>query len=111
MEYRELRSGVEWESSTSVRERVVAARKTQTERFKGLKISSNAHMGTRHLKKFCPLDADGESIMEMAMQELSLEARAHHKIRRVVRTIADLESSERITAAHVARSGPVPQPR
>ena len=83
---------------------MVRARDIQTERFKGLKVTSNAHMGTRQLKKFCALAGDAEAVLETAMHELALSARAHHKILRVSRTIADLEGSEHITAAHVAEA-------
>ena len=104
VEYRELRRGPESESSASIRERTVAAREMQTERFRRLKVSSNAQMNTRQLKKFCPLDAEGESILELAMQELALSARAHHKIIRVSRTIADLDGSENIQAHHLSEA-------
>ena len=104
IEYRELRSGVEGESSAAIRGQIVAARKVQTERFRGLRVNCNAHMSTRHLKKFCALDADAESMLELAMQELALSARAHQKIIRVARTIADLEGSEKISAAHVGEA-------
>lgn len=104
VEYRELRSGVQGESSASIRERIVAARKMQTERFRRTKVNCNAQMNTKHLKKYCPLDTECESILEMAMQELSLSARAHHKIIRVSRTIADLDGAENITAAHLSEA-------
>jgi magnesium chelatase family protein len=104
VEYRELRSGLAGESSASIREQIVRARTIQTERFKGLKVGFNAHMGTRHLKKFCALDAGGESILELAMQELALSARAHHKIIRVARTIADLDGAPDISAAHLSEA-------
>ena len=104
VEYRELRSGREGESSAAVREQVVRARGIQAERFRGLKVGLNAHMGTRQLKKFCVLGGDAEALLEQAMQELALSARAHNKILRVARTIADLEGSETISAAHVAEA-------
>jgi len=104
VEYRELRSGVEGESSAAIRERIVAARKIQSERFKRHKVTSNARMGTRHLKRFCALDGPGEALLEQAMHELALSARAHHKILRVARTIADLDGAENITAAHLSEA-------
>jgi len=104
VEYRELRSGVEGESSASIRERIVASRKIQTERFGRSKVTSNAQMTTRHLKKFCPLDAEGETLLELAMHELALSARAHHKIIRVARTIADLDGAQDIAAHHLAEA-------
>ena len=104
VEYRELRGGIEGESSASIRERVVAARKVQTDRLKRSKITCNAHMTTRHLKKHCALDAQGETLLEQAMHELALSARAHHKILRVARTIADLDGAHDITAAHLSEA-------
>ena len=104
IEYHELRSGLAGESSVSIREQIVRARAMQTERFQGLKVNFNAHMSTRHLKKFCALDAEAEAVLELAMQELALSARAHHKIIRVARTIADLEGAQSITAAHLSEA-------
>ncbi len=104
VDFRELRSGREGESSAAVREQVIRARAVQAARFAGLKITSNAHMATRHLKKFCALESDAEAVLEQAMHELALSARAHHKILRVSRTIADLEGAERVAAQHVAEA-------
>ena len=104
IEYRELRSGIEGESSASIREQIVAARGIQAGRFKGFKVNCNGRMSTRHLKRFCRLEAEGESILELAMQELALSARAHHKIIRVARTIADLDGAEQITASHLSEA-------
>ena len=104
VEYRELRSGIEGENSASIRKRVVAARRIQTERFGRSKVSCNGHMGTRQLKKFCELDAQAETLLEQAMHELALSARAHHKILRVSRTIADLDGVPDVSVAHVSEA-------
>ena len=104
VDFRELRSGREGESSAQVREQVINARAIQAARFKGLKLTSNAHIATKHLKKFCALEGDAEAVLEQAMHELALSARAHHKILRVARTIADLEAAERVSAQHVAEA-------
>jgi magnesium chelatase family protein len=61
-------------------------------------------MSHRQVKKFCPLDEAGEGLLKQAMQELGLSARAHDKILRVSRTIADLEAAPSVTATHLAEA-------
>jgi magnesium chelatase family protein len=84
-----------------MREAVVRARQIQHERFHHTRIRYNAQMGPRQIRSFCPLDTDGMNLLKASMTELGLSARAHDKILRVSRTIADLDGSERITATHL----------
>ena len=101
--YRELRSQAEGTTSASMRDQVNRARDAQAARF-GNRRLTNARMSHRQVKKFCPLDEAGEGLLKQAMQELGLSARAHDKILRVSRTIADLEAAPSVTATHLAEA-------
>ena len=93
------------ESSATVRERVIAARKVQAERFAAYEgIHCNAQMNSQLLHQFAVPDAAGLAILKTAMQRLSLSARAYDRILKVSRTIADLEGSERIEVRHLAEA-------
>jgi len=88
-----------------VRERVVAARRRQQERFAGKRnVTCNARMGTRDLKAFCALDEPTLELLKMAMNELKLSARAYDRILKVARTIADLAESEKLTSEHISEA-------
>jgi len=102
--YDDLKDDSSSESSKSIRERVIRARQIQLKRFQEEGIFSNAHMKTKHLKKFCKLDEESHSLLKNAMEKLGLSARAHSKIIKVARTIADLEGSENIKAQHIAEA-------
>ncbi len=101
---RELSLDREEESSEKIRERVVNARKIQSERFKGKKIYANSQMPARTIKKYCVLNDDAHNLLENAIEKFGLSPRAYHRILKVCRTIADLEASERIDEAHVAEA-------
>lgn len=101
---RELSLDREEESSEKIRERVVNARKIQSERFKGKKIYANSQMPARTIKKYCILNDDAHNLLENAIEKFGLSPRAYHRILKVCRTIADLEASERIEEAHVAEA-------
>ncbi len=101
--YRELRAARDGASSEEMREQVRAAREVQTRRFGDARMS-NARMSHRQVKQFCRLDEAGESLLKQAVQEMGLSARAHDKILRSARTIADLEGSEPVTATHLSEA-------
>jgi len=92
------------EGSSSIRARVVGARERQAERYRQDGIYTNAQLKPRLMKRYCGLDASGQDILEQSMVRLGLSARAHGRILRVARTIADLAGSERIEALHVAEA-------
>ncbi len=102
--YRELKSEQAGSTSELMRESVVQAREVQTRRFVSSTTRSNARMTSRQLRKFCEVDSEGEELMKAAMSELGLSARAHDKVLRVARTIADLEGSETIRAFHLSEA-------
>jgi magnesium chelatase family protein len=85
---------------------VLAARERQRHRFhrSGEKTYSNAQMTTRQIRAYCELGADAERLLERAMQQQGLTARAHDRILKVARTIADLEGAENLSVAHLAEA-------
>ena len=106
VQYKELRGGAAAEGSAEIRCRVLGARDRQRARFRkfGEKIYSNAQMTTRQIRAHCELGADAERLLERAMQQQGLTARAHDRILKVARTIADLEGSEQLSVAHLAEA-------
>jgi magnesium chelatase family protein len=96
VKYRDLASRDSGEPSREIKRRVDAARKTQLNRFKGMKIYCNAQMSNRHIKKHCQIDEDSQKLLEMAIDKFGLNARAYTRILKVARTIADLEGQENI---------------
>lgn len=104
VEYEVMRRKERPESSSAIRERVNAAREVQKKRFAGTEVSCNAYMTPAMIGQYCALDAAGEKLMQGAFERLGLTARSHDRILRMARTIADLEGSERIEAAHLAEA-------
>jgi len=103
--FRELSYSVNSENSTSLRDRVIAARIIQQKRFMGIEgVSCNSQMGSSLMRQHCQVDQSGQSIIRMAMERLSLSARAYDRILKLARTIADLEESGHIQAFHVAEA-------
>ena len=104
VQYKELRGGAAAEGSAEIRGRVMAAQQRQRVRFRktGEKIYANAQMTTRQIRTHCELCADAERLLERAMQQQGLTARAHDRILKVARKIADLEGAEHQTVAHLA---------
>ena len=93
------------ESSAEIRARVMKARQIQNERFASKrKVRCNAQMSAKDIKAFVPLDADGESLLRMALSELNLSARAYDRILKVSRTIADLAGVEKVDATHLSEA-------
>ena len=92
------------ESSADIRTRVDAAREIQHERFRRASIRCNADMTSRHMRRACELDAPSKRLLVAAIDRLNLSARAHDRILKVARTIADLARSESIASAHVAEA-------
>jgi magnesium chelatase family protein len=97
----ELRADHSGESSAEIRERVELARQRQLMRFRHGPVIANARLPASLLKKFCALDAKLGDLLQQAMEQLSLSARAYDRILKVARTIADLADSERIESPHL----------
>jgi magnesium chelatase family protein len=100
----ELRGEETGEPSAAVRERVIACRGVQQKRFAGTKARTNARMSSQQFRKFCTLDSEGEGMLRMAMDQLNFSARAHDRILKVARTIADLAGSDSIGSEHVGEA-------
>ena len=121
VQYKELRGGAATESSAQIRERVLAARERQHDRFletaagsrtshSGTRTSgtrtifSNAQMGTAQIRQHCELASDAERLLERAMLQQGLSARAHDRILKVARTVADLDGAAAIAVKHIAEA-------
>ena len=121
VQYKELRGGSAAEGSAEIRTRVLAARARQYERFsaegertgrngggtaKGpsRQIFSNSQMNTQQIRLYCELSSDAERLLERAMQQQGLSARAHDRILKVARTIADLGAEQDIAVKHIAEA-------
>ena len=119
VQYKELRSGSAAEGSQQIRTRVLAARERQMTRFTAAgtaprtpgssrgasrAVYANAQMTTQQVRMYCELSTDAERILERAMQQQGLSARAHDRILKVSRTIADLEGVQDIAVKHIAEA-------
>jgi magnesium chelatase family protein len=102
--YAELAGPPDGETSAVIRARVNTARERQHVRFHGTATPHNAAMGVREIRQYCQLDGTGEHMLEQVMTHFGLSARAHDRIRKAARTIADLEGSEGITVTHLAEA-------
>ena len=101
VEYDDLSSTRQEESSKDIRERVNKARQIQIERFKGTNVFNNASMNNKMCSTYCKLDEECNNIMKMAFEQYNLTARANNRILKVARTIADLDDSKDIKPAHI----------
>jgi magnesium chelatase family protein len=103
--FSELSKEKKSETSFDIRQRVIIARKIQTERYQASEgIYSNSQMRTKDLKTYCNLSEAGNSLLKTAMERLGLSARAYDRILKVARTIADLEASQNIETNHIAEA-------
>jgi magnesium chelatase family protein len=102
--YKEMTDQRSTEPSSAIRERVDRGRKLQLERFKGKPMFCNAQMGEREINAYCQVDSAGERLLELAVNRLRLSARAFTRIRKVARTIADLDGGGPIAAHHVSEA-------
>jgi magnesium chelatase family protein len=99
--FKELSAERAGTSSKEMRDQVIAARQIQAERFQNANVHYNAHMGPRLMRQTCKLNNECQELLKASVQELGLSARAHDKILRVARTIADLEQSPHIELPHI----------
>lgn len=117
VQYKELRAGGAAEGSKEIRARVLQARERQHQRFRsagdrapaqgrtmGRAVFANAQMTTQQIRIYCELESEAERMLERAMQQQGLSARAHDRILKVARTIADLEGTTGIGVKHIAEA-------
>ena len=104
VKYRDLDSDTPVESSAAIRERVERTRRLQLERYKGMGIYSNSQLQPAMFGKYCRLDKSCRNILRNAFDKLSMSARAHSRIIKVARTIADMDQYEDIKQEHLAEA-------
>src|SRR5262249_16669318 len=100
--FSELQAGRDGTSSICMREQVRKARAIQAERFGN--ESLNSRMTSRQLRKHCVLTDEGQNLLKSAMEDLGLSARAHDRILKMARTIADLDGAEQIQVPHLSEA-------
>lgn len=105
VDFNELSSSEQLESSADIRERVIKARKIQIKRYLAYpQINCNAEVNAALIREFCQVEADGQWLLKIAMEKQGLSARAYDRILKLARTIADLEGCENIEIRHLAEA-------
>jgi len=105
VKFRDMTNERPAEGSAQIRQRVIAARQRQQDRFKSRpKLTCNARMGSKELKQYCELDEQAKGMLQMAMTDMNFSARAYDRILKVARTIADLAGAECIGADHLGEA-------
>ncbi len=104
VKYSELDNANPAENSAAIRERVERTRQIQLERYKGMRIYSNSQLQPAMFGKFCRLDTKCREILRKAFDKLGMSARAHSRILKVARTIADMDMSEDIRPVHLTEA-------
>jgi magnesium chelatase family protein len=104
VDYKTLSSRIPSESSEKIRQRVNQARRVQLERFRESKTHCNSTMNTQEIRKYCRLDQDSRDLLKQSFDALGLSARAHDRILKVARTIADLSGKAEIELEHVSEA-------
>ncbi len=105
VKFREISSAQPGEPSADIRQRVIAARERQQARFRSnTRVTCNARMGSREIKAHCALDETSLAMLNFAMADMGLSARAYDRILKVARTIADLAASESILPDHISEA-------
>jgi len=101
VKYNDLSNRTGAETSEEIKKRIDQAREIQRERYKDEKIHSNANLTPKMIHKYCKLDDESQDALKTAFERLGLSARAHDRILKVSRTIADLEGEENIALTHI----------
>ncbi len=104
VDYDDLSRLADGDTSSQIKERVNKARKIQVERYKADNITANSQLSAAMLDKYCALGDNESKLLKSAFDRLGLSARAHGKILRVARTIADLDGSDDIKTTHIAEA-------
>ncbi len=99
-----INTKTEAEPSATIRERVIKARKLQAKRYEQEGILTNSELSAEMIKKYCILDEKSQQILKLAAQKYQLSGRKYNRVLKIARTIADLNSSENITAEHLTQA-------
>ena len=102
--FRELSTDQSGTNSEQMREQVIGARAIQSRRFADAPNNLNDKMSPRQIRQHCTLESDAENLLKSAMEEIGLSARAHDKILRLSRTIADLDANDSIATNHLSEA-------
>ncbi len=102
--FRELSDKTPGTTSAQMRDQVLSARDRQRQRFPASPLKLNGRMSPSEIRKHCKLDTEAENLLKQAMESMGLSARAHDKILRIARTIADLEAHDAITVMHLSEA-------
>ena len=101
LKFRQIRDRRLGKTSADIRKEIEAARAIQAKRFKGTKILANSQMTSKMIRTFCAIDEESEMLLGQAMKDIGLSVRAHDRILKVARTIADLDGKESIESVHL----------
>ena len=104
VEYDDIAGSTDGECSADILKRVLAARAIQAKRYNGTDVRCNADLPSNLLRKVCRLSPDADRLLKNAFEKMGLSARAYDRVLKVSRTIADLDGSDRIEAAHVSEA-------
>lgn len=104
IEYKTLADGDSAESSATIRERVERAQDIQAKRYREAPFSTNATMNAKAIRTYCQLTSESHRLLEQSFDALGLSVRAHDRILKIARTIADLDESEHIHTSHIAEA-------
>jgi magnesium chelatase family protein len=104
LSYKDLSSLPSTDSSDTIRQRVIEARRLQSKRFEGRRIYCNAQMNSRQIRSHCKLNAESGTMLEKAVDKLGLSARAYFRILKIARTIADISQSRYICVEHISEA-------
>lgn len=102
--FNELSASAHGTDSRSMREMVTTARTRQTERFSNSSTRTNAQMSSRELRQICKVDGPCLKMLEQSVDHLGLSARAHDKVLRVARTIADVDGADSLNLEHISEA-------
>lgn len=104
LKFEELDNNVNYESSESIKQKIINARDVQLKRFEADNIITNSEMSLRQIRKYCTVPQDAKLLLQKAVNIYNLSARVYFKILKVSRTIADLENSSNIKTEHIAEA-------
>ena len=102
--FSKMKKKIAGESSAQIRKRVEAVQEIQRERYKKEKFCFNGELDGRKLEKYCVMTGGADKLLEQAYEQFQFSTRAYHKILKTARTIADMESSEKIKEEHICEA-------